>query len=808
MHGSVIENSIYNDIFASPILPETLNYHRTNIEITLSKLFVILSIILVTGACNPTKYVPEGEVLLSKNVLVTGKNEAPLPAKISKTALKPYIKQLPNKRIFGSRFHLGLYNLSDIDKERWPHGWLRKIGEEPVIFDPLAAARSKDQLESYLGSKGYFNAVVDETAQIDKKEAEVFYRISPGTPYTINDIKYEIEDSMLYSLVMIDTMNCTLERGMVYDVDLLQQERLRLERFIRDVGFYAFSTEDIFYRVDSSLLGRKVNIHYVVARKAALDSQGKLVYTTHRMYRVRDVYVYPEFDPREALRGGDQYAASFDTVYFKGLYFITPPGRQLVKPDVIKQSVYILPGSLFSVTNSEQTQSHLAELKNHRLINIAYADVGNATVDEWGEGVLDCIIQLTPMVRQSFTTELEGTNSGGNLGGALNLIYQNKSLFQGAENFTIKFKGAYETLTERVTGFRNSQQYGFESTLRLPKFLMPFPSKEAFIRKHDPKTVLQAGYNFQKMPVYTRTVANMTVGYSWRGNKYTTHMLNPLGIDVVNLPYISPSFKARIDTSSYLAYSYRDVMILGGNYSFIFNNQMIQKSKDYWFVRLGFDAAGNLLALGYNIAGAAKEDDTYQLFRQPFAQYVKGEADFSYHRRINDASSLVYRVFTGIGWPYGNSRAMPFEEQYFGGGSNDIRAWMVRTLGPGSYAVTDTSFINQTADIKLEANAEYRFKLFWILEGAMFADAGNIWTFREDPDRPGAQFRFNKFIDDIAVGAGLGLRFDIKFVLLRADFGLKLRDPQISEGSKWIPLSRPFNFRDDLTMVIGIGYPF
>jgi hypothetical protein len=412
------------------------------------------------------------------------------------------------------------------------------------------------------------------------------------------------------------------------------------------------------------------------------------------------------------------------------------------------------------------------------------------------------------MVRQSFTVELEGTNSGGNLGGALNLIYQNKSLFQGAENFTIKFKGAYETLTEKVTGFRNSQQYGFESTLRLPKFLIPFPSKESFIRKHDPKTVLQAGYNYQKMPVYTRTVANMTVGYSWRGNKYTSHMLNPLGIDVVTLPYISPSFKARIDTSSYLAYSYRDVMILGGNYSFIFNNQMIQKAKDYWFIRLGFDAAGNLLALGYNLAGAAKEDDTYQLFKQPYAQYVKGEADISYHRRINDASSLVYRVFSGIGWPYGNSRAMPFEEQYFGGGSNDIRAWMVRTLGPGSYAVTDTSFINQTADLKLEANAEYRFKLFWILEGAMFVDAGNIWTFREDPDRPGAQFKFNRFIDDIAVGAGLGLRFDIKFVLLRADFGLKLRDPQISDGSKWIPLSRPFNFRDDLTMVIGIGYPF
>jgi len=785
-----------------------LTFLRTNIEITLPKLLVALLIILPVAACNPTKYVADGEVLLSKNKLVIEKSDANLPAAVSMGTMKPYIKQLPNKRIFGSRFHLGLYNLSNIDKERWPHGWLRKIGEEPVIFDSVAAARSKDQLESYLGSKGYFKAVVDEKVEIAKKEAEVFYTIMPGKPYTIKDIRYEIEDSMLYSLVMIDTMNCTIERGMIYDVDLLQQERLRLERFIRDVGFYSFSPEDIYYRVDSSMANRQVNVYYVVSRKSTFDDQGKIGYSSHRMYRVRDVYVFPEFDPREALTGGEQYSSSFDTVYYKGVYFITPPGRQLIKPEVIKQSIYILPGSLFSVTNTDQTQSHLADLKNHRLINVAYTDEGESYRSDSGEGVLDCVIQLTPMVRQSFTVELEGTNSGGNLGGALNLIYQNKSLFKGAENFTIKLKGAYETLTEKVTGFRNSQQYGFESTLRLPKFLMPFPFKEGFIRKHDPKTVLQAGYNFQKMPVYTRTVANMTVGYSWKGNRYNSHMLNPLGIDVVNLPYISPSFKERIDTSSYLAYSYRDVMILGGNYTFVFNNQMIQKSKDYWFVRLGFDAAGNLLALTYNLANARKDDDTYKLFNQPYAQYVKGEADISYHRKINEASTVVYRAFTGIGWPYGNSRAMPFEEQYFGGGANDIRAWMVRTLGPGSYEVTDTSFINQTADIKLEANMEYRFKLFWILEGALFVDAGNIWTFREDIDRPGAQFKFNKFIDDIAVGTGLGLRFDIKFVLLRADFGLKLRDPQITKGTKWIPLSRPYNMRDDFTMVFGIGYPF
>jgi hypothetical protein len=413
------------------------------------------------------------------------------------------------------------------------------------------------------------------------------------------------------------------------------------------------------------------------------------------------------------------------------------------------------------------------------------------------------------MQRQSFTIELEGTSTGGSPGGALNLIYQNKSLFRGAELFNLKLKGAYERL--KIEGFKNTQEYGVEANLRLPKLLVPFPVNESLIRKHDPKTVLQGGYNWQKVPVYIRTVANVSAGYSWKGNKHSKHNFNPLSFDVVKLPFVDTEFKAMIDTTSYLAYSYRPVMVLGGNYDFIYNDQMVPKSKDYWIIRCGIDLAGNLLSLGYNIANVEKNknDTTYHLMGQPFAQFVKGEVDASYHYKINEASSIVYRVFAGVGWPYGNSKnAMPFEEQYLGGGANDIRAWTVRTLGPGSYIVTDKSFLNQTADIKLVANAEYRFKLFWILEGAMFIDAGNIWTFRDDPDRPGGQFRFNKFLDDIAVGTGVGLRFDVKFVMLRADVGFKLRDPQSTGETRWRPLSGNYNRKDDMKLVIGIGYPF
>lgn len=782
---------------------------KANIKITTPKLLLLAFIFFTAVSCNPTKYIPSGELLLNSNEIAIAPGDASLPGTVSRSAMRPYVRQQPNKKIFGMRFHLGLYNLSNLEKEKWPHGWLRRIGEEPVILDEVASVRSAGQIQSYLQSKGFFNAKVRDTVSRAGDEAKVVYDVNPGKPYTIADIRYEVQDTSLSGLVLIDTMNCLIERGMIYDVDLLRRERQRLERFVRDVGYYTFSTENIFFRIDSSLVKNQVIIWYVVSPRLTVNSLGEQATENHIVYRIRDIYMYPEFDPRAALTGGEEYIGSLDTLYHGGIHFVAPPGRTQIKPEVLAQAVYITPGALFSVTNVERTQSHLTDLRNHRLVNVSFIDSKRITGERRDEGMLDCVIQLTPIPRQAFTVELEGTNTGGNLGGALNLIYQNKSLLKGAEVFSMKLKGAYETLTEDVSGFRNTQQFGIEANLRIPKFLSPFPVKESFIRNKDPRTVIQAGYNYQKLPVFSRSVANISLGYTWSGNRYTKFSVNPISLNVVRLHYINPEYKAMIDSMPYFANSLKDVRIVGGRYDFAFNDQAIQKSKDFWNIRIGIDLAGNLLDAVYRTASAnTAGDGTYHLFRQPFAQFLKAEADIAYNYRFDEASSIVYRLFTGVGMPYGNSEVMPFEEQYFGGGSNDIRAWMVRTLGPGSYVLPRSNFLNQTADMKLEANVEYRFKLFWILEGATFIDAGNIWTVRDDFDRPGSRFRFGNFMDDIAVGTGLGLRFDLKFVLLRTDFGLKLRDPQAREGSKWIPFSRPFDRKNDLTMVIGIGYPF
>ncbi|MFN2380247.1 MAG: BamA/TamA family outer membrane protein [Bacteroidales bacterium] len=756
---------------------------------------------MIIASCNPAKYLPEGETLLDKSEIKVDE-----PA-IRKSRLSPYIRQVPNKRIFGTRFHLGLYNLSNLDKEGWPHGWLRNIGEKPVVFDPFAAVKSAGEIENYLFYKGYFNSTVRADYSTRKEKTSVTYDVEAGKPYRFGNIEYRIADTTIRKLIYMDTVNCLISKGEKYDIDILEGEILRVERFIRDLGFYAFSRDNINFVGDSAAGDRRVDITFMVSLQKRIGANGIITEVPHRRYRIRNMYILPEFDPGRSLSGGEDYITGLDTTLYRGFNFIDRVEKPVLKYDVIIQSLYIKPGDLYQVTNRERSEAHLNSLKSYRLVNVRYREAPTAPGPS-GERYLDCIIQLTPVVQQAFTVEFEGTNSGGNLGGAVNLIYLHRNLFRGAEQLNIKLKGAYETLSEGASGSRSTQEYGFETTLTFPKFLLPFLESETFVKNYNPRTVLKAAYNYQTLPVYTRTVANATFGYSWKAGNYTNHSVNPIQLNIVNLPYIEAGFEQRIDTSTYLAFSYKDIFIVGGNYTYIFNNQNIKKSRDYWYVKINGELAGNLLA-GYNmLTGSDKVDESYEVFGQPYAQYLKGDIDIRYNTRINDASSVAYRLFMGAGIPYGNSRAIPFEKQYFGGGANGIRAWQVRSLGPGSYSSGEDFFYNQTADIKLEVNAEYRFKLFWIMEGATFLDVGNIWTFYTDEDRPGSKFEFNTFINEIAVGSGVGLRFDLSFVTIRTDLGIKLRDPSSALSQAWIPGSRPMTWRDDFTLSFSIGYPF
>ncbi|NLA50021.1 MAG: hypothetical protein GX876_11240, partial [Bacteroidales bacterium] len=361
--------------------------------------FVFATLLLLLS-CHPTRYVPQDASLLDKNHISVNREG------VGRKALEPFIKQKPNKRIFGVRFHLGLYNLSNVRKDGWPHSWLRKIGEEPVIYDPYLTGKSVEQIQSYVASKGYFDARVTDTVSTEKQKSEVFYNIALKSPYRIRNLYYEFADSLIGSWFYFDSLNCQIVRDSRYDVDVLQAEQLRFEKFIKDRGFYGFSREHIYFRVDSTIGNRQVDIYYGIRQFTHIDENNRTSTLPHSLYRIRNVYIYPDFVPRDALERGEAYISSLDTTEYGGYYFISSGKKPDIKYDLLIQSLYLNPGSMFSLTNTEQTQSHLLGLKTYRLVNIFYTEVSEGVDGRGDEPRLDCNIQLTLLSQQSYRVEL------------------------------------------------------------------------------------------------------------------------------------------------------------------------------------------------------------------------------------------------------------------------------------------------------------------------------------------------------------------------------------------------------------------
>jgi len=390
------------------------------------------------------------------------------------------------------------------------------------------------------------------------------------------------------------------------------------------------------------------------------------------------------------------------------------------------------------------------------------------------------------------------------------LSYQHKNLFNGAEILDVKLRGLVETVQRnRDVGnfnFRYSVELGGSVGLSLPKFLSPFANKQ-FIKKYSPRTQIAASYNFQRRPDYTRTIASFLFGYVWKNSKFITHTVNPVELSAINITNISTEFQNQI-SGKYLENSYKNQIITLTSYSLTFNNQNLQKNTSYTYLRLNVESSGNVLAAIYSEYGKKAADNTYQILKTSFSQFVRSDLNITFHQIIDNNNAFVYRVFAGVGYPYGNSQALPFDKKYFSGGANGIRAWSARSLGPGSVKVANSGFFNQTGDIKLEANIEYRYKIFWQLEGAIFFDAGNIWAFRDENDN--AIFKPATFYKQVALGTGTGFRANLGFLTVRFDFGYKVYDPVVDPTVKfrpWVPFQQKFMWQD-VAINFGIGYPF
>lgn len=762
----------------------------------------ILVFIPLFFSCSPVKFVPENRYLLN-NVEVEVDNSS-----INKEEAKLQIRQKENYRILGfAKFHLLMYNLSSKKKA---DSWLKRIGEPPEIFDESLVTTSGERLRQYLGNKGFFRASVSTEVDLNEKKqkANVRYNIKTGDQYKIRKINYHIGDSALRELFFRDTAETVVSPGTPFDFNLLEEQRTAVVNLFKNEGYYYFTKDQVSYLADSSLFEKEIVLDLYIGSSPDQQQTRRFepYYLNHFYISVLPGSVPVSSAPTNPGQFSDTIRWENHTLY-SGSEF-------KYRPALFRSLLQMESGSLYRIGDARHTFDAFNRLRQFRFVDIQFNEPALAA----DTNLLDCHIRLAPLSKQAISFDIEGTNTSGNLGIAGNVNYQHRNMFRGAEVFQLNVKGAMERqqrMNGNVPEYFNTREIGPEASLTIPKILGPKQLVNAFWNLL-PKTVFTVGYNYQRRPEYTRTISSVKFGYDWMTSQYRKHTWNLLDFNRVNLYQFDPGFIERI-RDLYIKSSFTDHLILASGYSFVHNTQRLGTTNNYTYLKFNVEAAGNLLYLLSETLDRPYSQvvdsigpgsaEFYTLFNTRFAQYVKSDVEFRYGHIFDKYNSVVSRAFFGVGLPYENFDVLPFEKKYFTGGANGIRAWQVRSLGPGTYRAPATDYPNQSSDIKLEANVEYRFKLISFLEGALFLDAGNIWAINEKDNRPGAQFKLNEFYKQLALGTGTGFRFDFNYFIFRLDLGMKLRDPSQVSGNGWIVGHRKYT-GDDFNFSFAIGYPF
>ena len=764
----------------------------------LNILFYLL-ISLILASCATTKHVPDGSFLLDE-VKITTDNK-----NIKPSNLTPYLRQIPNAKWFSLfKTQLSVYSLSGKDSTKWINRALRKIGDAPVLYDEYEALRTEEELLKAVQNMGYMSAAIESKVDIKKKKLKLSYDITAGDPYTVQSLNLDIQDSLIADYLKMDSINSLLAEGMIFDVNVLDAERQRITDYLLRNGYYKFNKEYIVYTADTvkntGLIDLTMHLLPVKTATGALEP--------HRQYHINKVGFITDYDVLESSVLSNIEVT--DSVNYKG-YPIYYKDKLYLRPNTLVDNLTFHDGDLYNARRVQQMYRYLGRLNAIKYNNIRFFET-----ERNDSAMLDAYIMLTKSKHKSVSFEIEGTNSAGDLGAAASVSFRHRNLFKGSEMFMVRFRGAYEVITG-LKGDYNSNNYtelGVETSLNFPNFLFPLLNSD-FKRRIHATTEFGLQYNYQLRPEFSRTMASASWSYKWSRRQRIHHRFDLIDVAYIYLPWISKTFREDYinkGQNHIFEYNYKNRLIvrLGYTYSYnsagaaMINNTVVPNS---YSVRVNIESAGNVL---YGISKLTKirknSDNEYAILGIPYAQYIKGEFDFSKNINIDERNSLAFHFGVGVAVPYGNAKTIPFEKQFFAGGANSVRGWAVRELGPGSFP-GDGNLLNQSGDIKLGANIEYRTKLFWKLQGAAFIDAGNIWTVKEYANQPGGEFRFNTFYKQIALAYGLGIRFDLNILILRFDGGMKALNPVYSHGRDRWPIIHP-RFKRDFAFHFAVGYPF
>ncbi|MEQ8908516.1 MAG: BamA/TamA family outer membrane protein [Vicingaceae bacterium] len=758
-------------------------------------LYLLLSLSLLF-ACGPARHLKEDQRLLNKVELKYKKDSKYEDELIS------LARQKPNRKFLGLfKIYLGIYNLY---YEKEDSKVKEKIGEPPVIYDSSLNETSANLMRRYLNNKGYYDNQVNVSHKLKKKKAKLTFHIDKGKRYKIADTEYEIPDTTIRRFFMQDSAKSEIKVGEPFDLDLLKEERVRIEEMLKDKGYFKFSREFVVFEADTFKNKKTarvdLNIKNVEDKYEDTDS---LIERNHQRYTISQVIVRTNYALRDKV--GEADSVRHDSILF--LYY----GPKEFKHQALARLISLRPGQFFRAKRQELTYTNLSGLGTFSLVSIQYEEDYSSNKND-----LIVYIDLNPYKQMSLSLQTEGTNNGGNLGINSNITFQNKNTFKGAERLSISFRGGLEVqqiLTDNDQedldiggGFLpfNTFEFGPRVNLEVPRFMIPFVSSKRFSSKGNPRTTFSASFNYQERPDYIRNVSSAYVAYSWNETPTKTHIIQPIDLSFIKLNP-SKSFEEVLNSleNPFLRNSYTDNLILALKYSFIYNNQGQKSNKNSTYFRANIESAGNTIsALANENIFKQNEDGSYNIGGIRYAQYIRTDLDLRYYQNLVYNNKLVYRLSTGLGIPYGNSKAMPFEKSFYAGGANNIRAWRARELGPGTLPDSSESDVDQIGNMQIVGNLEFRFPITDLFEGAAFLDAGNIWNLDQEDSRQSTEFQFSSLWRSTAIGLGMGLRLNFSFFILRMDVATPFKDPSVIDPTLLKPRWRQTNLN------FGIGYPF
>jgi outer membrane protein insertion porin family len=761
-----------------------------------NKFYYISILLFITSfwaGCSIKKFIPEDETLYTGAELQSNFAEKTKENKAIHAELESLLRPRPNKKILGSYLGLWAHYKSQRPKPGFITRFLnKKMGEKPVYLSAVDPDQTEQLILNRLENRGFFFSETQSEVKQKNQFATVNYQAEISLPYRMRSFSYTRDSLPIDRKITQSLEGSILQKGDRFDLSRMRKERERIDSLLKADGYYNFNSDYLIFEADTNGTDSLRSFHLYLTLKSNTPKSGVIP------YQVDSILVFPNY----AL---DEDSQAMESVVLNGKSFIQD--EEVFKPRLLDEYILIQKNELYNPLLSRLSSNRLSSIGNYKFVNLRYQEL--PTEDSLGH--LAATFQLSPMTKRSLRAELLGVSKSNSFAGPeLNLIYRIRNLFRGGETFNITTKLGYEV--QIASGSRQgleSLDLGAQANLIIPRILFFSPLNDRF-RYSIPKTKISLGTEYlSRGGLYRLNSFSTNFGYFWNASQFAYHELNPLSINVVNLSRTSPQFEDILNSNPFLRKSFDQNFIVGINYLFNYNKLNDKFRTHAYFLGLGVDFAGNALNLLDRMSGS----DNGKILGLEYAQYGKFDLDLRYHLNISKNQTLATRLFVGAGFPFGNSNSLPFSKQFFSGGPHSVRAFRIRSIGPGAYRPEEAnlnSFFDQAGDIRLEGNIEYRFPLISILKGALFMDAGNVWLRNENKALPGGKFSSNWW-KEIAVGTGLGIRVDIQFFVLRFDLGIPIRFPYLPDGEQW---GNQFEFgsrtwrQENLIFNFAIGYPF